>query len=184
MRSPTWYFLSTAGLNIAGISDAASSRQNINTNALLVPARHTSHAENKHPLRSTAQVYACKPGKTCSEDILLWGCSKPSNAKILQAFQSKTLRLITNAPWYVNNQTLRTDLSIPYINEVIKNTARKNFNHHNPLIANLYNRPLKRRRLLRCWPDDLIEWPLEPHQWMEPYSRHMPDSPQHLLNTL
>jgi hypothetical protein len=45
--------------------------------------------------------------------IELWGCSKPSNTKILQTFQSKTLRLITNAPWNVNNQTLHTDLSIP-----------------------------------------------------------------------
>ena len=58
--------------------------------------------------------------------IELCGCSKPSNTKILQAFQSKTLH---------------TDLSIPYINEVITNMARKsrerNLNHHNPLIANL-----------------------------------------------
>jgi hypothetical protein len=88
--------------------------------------------------------------------IELWGCSKPSNTKILQAFQSKTLRLITNAPRYVNNQTLRTDLRIPYINEVIITPARKsrdrNSNHHNPLAANLYN-----RRLRRHWPEDLIE---------------------------
>jgi len=91
----------------------------------------------------------------------LWGCSKPSNTKILQAFQSKTLRLITNAPWYVNNQTLHTDLSIPYINEVISTAAKKsrdrNSNHHNPLTANLYNRPLGNRRLRRYWPEDLIE---------------------------
>ena len=67
----------------------------------------------------------------------LWGCSKPSNTKILQAFQSKTLRLFTKAPWYVKNQTLHTDLSIPYINEVISTTVKKsrvrNSNHHNPL---------------------------------------------------
>ena len=93
--------------------------------------------------------------------IELWGCSKPSNTKILQAYQSETLRLITNAPWYVNNQTLHTDLSIPYTNEVISTTAKKsrdrNTNHHNPLIANLYNRPLGNRRLRRYWPEDLIE---------------------------
>jgi hypothetical protein len=44
--------------------------------------------------------------------IELWGGIKPSNTKILQAFQSKTLRLITNAPWFVTNQTLHTDLRI------------------------------------------------------------------------
>jgi hypothetical protein len=59
-----------------------------------------------------------------TDGIELWGCSKPSNAKILQAFQSKTLRLITNAPRYVNNQTLHTDLSIPYNNEVTSTAAR------------------------------------------------------------
>jgi len=94
----------------------------------------------------------------CTE---LWGCSKPSNTKILQAFQSKTLRLITNAPWYVNNQTLHTDLSIPYINKVISTAAKKsrdrNLNHHNPLIANLYNRALGNQRLRRYWPEDLTE---------------------------
>jgi len=93
--------------------------------------------------------------------IELWGCSKPSYTKRSQAIQSKTLRLITNAPWYVNNQTLHTDLSIPYINEVITTAARKsryrNLNHHNPLIANLYNRPLGNQRLGRHWPEDLIE---------------------------
>jgi hypothetical protein len=31
--------------------------------------------------------------------IELWGCAKPSNTKILQSFQSKTLRSITGAPY-------------------------------------------------------------------------------------
>jgi hypothetical protein len=93
--------------------------------------------------------------------IELWGCSKPSNTKILQAFQSKTLRLITAAPWYVNNQTLHTDLRIPFIKDVISATARKsrdrNSQHHNPLVANLYRPPIAHRRLQRRWPEDLTE---------------------------
>ena len=113
-----------------------------------------------------------------TDGIQLWGCSKPSNTKILQAFQTKTVRLITNAPRYVNNQTLHTDISIQYINEVITTAARKsrdrNSNHHNPLTANLYNRPPGNRRLRRHWPEDLTEWTLESHQWMEPYSGYMP----------
>jgi hypothetical protein len=103
-------------------------------------------------------LYKTKLKPIWTDGIELWGCSKPSNTKISQAFQSKTLRLITNAPRYVNNQTLHTDLSIPYINEVITTAARKsrdsNSNHHNPLIANLYNRPLGNRRLRRHWPED------------------------------
>ena len=35
-----------------------------------------------------------------------------SNIEILQRFQNKTLRLITNAPWYVPNAVLHTDLQL------------------------------------------------------------------------
>jgi hypothetical protein len=42
--------------------------------------------------------------------IQLWGCTKPSNTKIIQRFQSKVLRLITNAPWYVSNLNLHKKL--------------------------------------------------------------------------
>ena len=45
--------------------------------------------------------------------IELWGCAKPTNIKILQNYQSKILRIMTNAPWYVSNQTLHEDLKIP-----------------------------------------------------------------------
>jgi hypothetical protein len=31
----------------------------------------------------------------------LWGCSKPSNTKILQTSQSKTLRMMIGAPWFI-----------------------------------------------------------------------------------
>jgi hypothetical protein len=54
--------------------------------------------------------------------IELWGCAKPSKTKILQTFQSKTLRDITGAPWYVSNKTIHEDLNIPLITDVIKNT--------------------------------------------------------------
>ncbi|PNF23744.1 hypothetical protein B7P43_G17197 [Cryptotermes secundus] len=55
--------------------------------------------------------------------IELWGCSKPSNTKILQTFQSKTLRNLVNAPFYVSNATLHNDLGIPYVTEVIRTYA-------------------------------------------------------------
>jgi hypothetical protein len=45
--------------------------------------------------------------------IELWGCASISNIAIMQRYQSKILRTITNAPWYVTNQTLHTDLQIP-----------------------------------------------------------------------
>jgi deoxyribodipyrimidine photolyase-like uncharacterized protein len=45
----------------------------------------------------------------------------------MQGSQSKTLRLMTNAPWYVTNQTLHEDLTVSYITEVIQERSIK---HH------------------------------------------------------
>jgi hypothetical protein len=41
-----------------------------------------------------------------SYGIELWGCASPSNIAKIQRYQSKLLRLITNVPWFVTNQTL------------------------------------------------------------------------------
>ena len=38
--------------------------------------------------------------------VQFWGCSKPSNTKIIQRIQSKILRMVFNAPRYVSNKTL------------------------------------------------------------------------------
>jgi hypothetical protein len=77
-----------------------------------------------------------------------------SNTAITQRSQSKILRTIANAPWFVTNHTLHTDLNIPYVSEVIKERIDKNLNklesHPNPLVETLTqptsNRRLKRRR--------------------------------------
>jgi hypothetical protein len=91
--------------------------------------------------------------------IELWGCSKPSNTKILQTFQSKMLRSITNAPWFVSNQTLHEDLGVSFINDVIIKQAIKHrdrtVDHDNHLIQELAVQPPVNRRLKRHWPEDL-----------------------------
>ena len=93
--------------------------------------------------------------------IELWGCAKPTNIKILQNYQSKILRIMTNAPWYVSNQTLHEDLKIPYIKEVIHSQAAKyrnrNTNHKNKLINQLISDQTVPRRLKRQWPEDLVK---------------------------
>lgn len=90
--------------------------------------------------------------------IELWGCAKPSNTKILQTFQSKTLRLITDCPWYVSNQTLHEDLEVPLVSEVIRTRAttykNRNLNHQNTLIKEL-SQTHELRRLKKNWPEDL-----------------------------
>jgi len=86
--------------------------------------------------------------------IELWGCASNSNIEIIQRYQSKLLRLITSAQWYVTNRTLHSDLHIPYVGEVflerIANHRNSITSHPNPLMAPLL-RSRTTRRLKRRW---------------------------------
>jgi hypothetical protein len=79
---------------------------------------------------------------------------------ILQTFQSKTLRKLANAPWYISNPTLHNDLRIPYVTEVTRTYAKKHKNrtaqNDNQLIRDLFTQPEIGRRLNRMLPEDLI----------------------------
>jgi hypothetical protein len=43
-----------------------------------------------------------------------------SDIEILDRFQSKALRMIVEAPWYVPNMVIRRDLQIPTVKEEIR----------------------------------------------------------------
>lgn len=90
--------------------------------------------------------------------IQLWGCASKSNINIIQRSQSKILRIITNAPWYVTNQTLHEDLKIPYIRDEIAKQSTKHCSrlelHVNPILHPLLE-PQLNRRLKRNWTTDL-----------------------------
>jgi hypothetical protein len=45
--------------------------------------------------------------------IQLWGTASTSNNEIMERFQSKALRIIVDAPWYVPNNHIRRDLQMP-----------------------------------------------------------------------
>jgi hypothetical protein len=45
----------------------------------------------------------------------LWGRSSIFNISIIQRSQSKILRMIVDAPWYVSNATIRADRGISYV---------------------------------------------------------------------
>jgi hypothetical protein len=68
----------------------------------------------------------------------LWGCASKSNVTTIHRSQSKILRTIANAPWFVSNHTLHTDLNIPYVIEVINVRIDKHLkkleSHPNPLV--------------------------------------------------
>lgn len=95
--------------------------------------------------------------------IQLWGAAKISNINRIQRFQSKTLRTILKAPFYVSNHTLHSDLKIPSVSELAK-THYKRFNsrlahHKNPLISNLSSASIPGspvKRLKRQWCRDLL----------------------------
>ena len=52
-------------------------------------------------------------------EIQLWGTASNSNIEILQRFQSKMLRSLINAPWYITNEAIHRDFKIPTIKEEI-----------------------------------------------------------------
>jgi hypothetical protein len=88
--------------------------------------------------------------------IQLWGCTKPSNTQIIQWLQSKVLRAITNAPWYVSNLTLHIDLQVSHVTDEIRRLSllynQRLQGHNNTLIEDIRNPP---NVTLRQRPSDL-----------------------------
>jgi hypothetical protein len=57
--------------------------------------------------------------------VEIWGCASKSHISIIQRSQSKILRMIANAPWYVPNITLHEDLNVPLVKGVIKQRSTR-----------------------------------------------------------
>ena len=57
--------------------------------------------------------------------IQLWGTASNCNVEILQRFQSKNLRSLIDAPWYVTNETIHRDLKIPTVKEEISKFSNR-----------------------------------------------------------
>jgi len=88
----------------------------------------------------------------------LWGCASKSNIAIIQRFQSKLLRAIVNAPLYITNAMIHSDLGIRTVQDVIHDRNNKHRaklqSHPNPLLQSLSRNNIP-RRLKRRWPTDL-----------------------------
>lgn len=91
--------------------------------------------------------------------IQLWGAASNSNVEILERFQSKVLRSIVNAPWYITNAAIQRDLRVDSVKEEIQNYSIKYRDrlraHPNKLAVKLYIDQSVVRRLKRFKPSDL-----------------------------
>jgi hypothetical protein len=81
-----------------------------------------------------------------------------SNIEILERFQSKALRMIMDAHWYVPNMVIQRNLQIPTVKEEIcyysSQYSAHLSTHPNDLIVNVTELP-DNRRLQRHLPNDL-----------------------------
>jgi hypothetical protein len=85
--------------------------------------------------------------------IQLWGSSANSNLEILERFQSKVLRIIVNAPWFVPNRIIAHDLQLKTVKFEIRdyyvNYNKRLENHPNALANHLLTKTNMQRRLKR-----------------------------------
>jgi hypothetical protein len=113
--------------------------------------------ENTWLTASSTVHFSSKPIWTYG--IQLWGVASASNIQTLDRFQSKALRMTVDAPWYVPNTAIRSDLQIPTVKEEIRRyssqySARLSA-HPNSLIVNRIELP-DNRRLRRHLSNDLL----------------------------
>jgi hypothetical protein len=92
--------------------------------------------------------------------IQLSGAGSTPNIEILERFQSKALRLTTDAPWYVPNAIICRDLQDPSVKEEIGEfllIAQYNAGlcTHPNLLTTQLSRPSAFTRLRRHLPSDL-----------------------------
>jgi len=82
-----------------------------------------------------------------------------SNIEILERFQAKALRVITDAPWYISNAMLHRELRVSTVKHTVKNFSityhRRIAQHPNLLKPPLIQGPSYPRRLKRKYPLDL-----------------------------
>jgi len=90
--------------------------------------------------------------------IQLWGTAS-NNIDILERFQSKVLRIITDAPWYVPNAVIKHDLRVPSVRQEVRTFSvtyhARLEGHPNNLATSLFQQPPHNRRLKRYCPADL-----------------------------
>lgn len=110
-------------------------------------------------LNNKLRIYKVILKPVWSYGIQLWGTASNSNIDILERYQSKTLRQITNAPWFVTNRSIRNDLTISSVRSEISTASERYLqrlsDHINPLAISLLDSTNETRRLKRSHVLDL-----------------------------
>lgn len=93
----------------------------------------------------------------------LYGTASRSNLCRIQQQQSKILRTIASAPYFVSNDTLHADLNVSYVKDVYTDQYRRFFEklqfHSNPLVRRMFTGDFparSSRRLRRKWCRDAL----------------------------
>jgi hypothetical protein len=89
-------------------------------------------------LENKLLIYKAVLNPVWTYGLELWGCATKSNIAVIQRYQSKFLRTINNAPWYVSNHTLHSKLHVPHFRTVLQERTANHRtaldSHPNPLI--------------------------------------------------
>jgi len=95
--------------------------------------------------------------------LQLWGNAKKSNLNKIQTFQNIALRKLLNAPPYVSNHSIHSDLKIPLVHDEAKSYYKRFHlrlpSHPSPLARDLSTLTIPGnppRRLNRKWCRDLL----------------------------
>jgi len=91
--------------------------------------------------------------------VQLWRSASNSNLEILERFQSKVLRIITDAPRHVPNTEIKRDLQVLTVRQEVRFYSvayRQSLDDHSNSLANsLFHRTNCNRRLKRHYPAGL-----------------------------
>lgn len=111
-------------------------------------------------LNNKLLLYKCILKPIWSYGAELWGTAANSNLEIIQRFQSKILRMVANAPWYITNSQLHHDLEVSTvkqdISDKIKSYAKRLELHPNELAKPLMQNASTFKRIRRRAPQDLL----------------------------
>ena len=128
----------------------------------MLPARGQMNSYFQYPqlsLDNKLLVYKAILKPIWTDGVQLWGSASNSNLEILERFQSKGLRIITEAPRYVPNAVIKRDVQVLTVRQEVRNysvTYRQRLDDHpNSLAQSLFQRPTYNRRLKRYYPADL-----------------------------